>query len=186
MKIAENTYVSMEYRLTLESGEELDCSPEGEALGFIVGGDMVIPGLEDGLLGYSVGDTPTITVEAEDGYGPSDPELIQDVPREQFPEDVEPEVGMVFETESSHGQALISVVAVNDDFITVDLNHPLAGKRLVFEVKIMEVRTPTAEELAQLAADQEAEEDGCGCGCGSTESCEPQGDCGSGCGCGSR
>lgn len=188
MKIAENTYVAMEYRLSLDSGEELDRSPEGEALGFIVGADMVIPGLEKGLLGYKVGDTPTVTIEAEDGYGPTDPDLIQEVPREQFPDDVEPEAGMVFETESSHGEALISVVAVNDDFVTVDLNHPLAGKRLVFEVKIVEVRSPSAEELAELAADEEEAADGCGCGCASPskEERKPKGGCGSGCGCGSN
>ena len=190
MKIAENMYVAMEYRLTLDSGEELDHSPEGEALGFIVGADMVIPGLEQGLLGYQVGDTPTITIEAEDGYGLSDPDLIQDIPREQFPEDVEPEAGMVFETESSQGEALISVVAVNDDFVTVDLNHPLAGKRLVFAVKIVEVRPPSAEELADIADcddyEDEDEEEGCGCGCDSAKPEAKKGGCGSGCGCGSN
>jgi FKBP-type peptidyl-prolyl cis-trans isomerase SlyD len=83
-----------------------------------------------------------------------------------------------FEAHGPHGPAMISVARVNavDDTVTVDLNHPLAGKRLCFDVNVVEVREPSADELSELAAD-------CGCGSHGEGSCEPGGGCGSGCGC---
>lgn len=180
MNIADKLYVAIDYRLTLDSGEEIDKSPAGEPLGFITGSGQIIPGLENALMGMKVGDSSRIVVEAEDAYGAISEDLFQEIPMEQFPDDVKVEPGMTFEAEGPHGPVMISVTRVNavDDTVIVDLNHPLAGKRLCFDVNVVEVREPSAEELSELADD-------CGCGCGSQGegSCEPGGGCGSGCNC---
>jgi FKBP-type peptidyl-prolyl cis-trans isomerase SlyD len=180
VNIADKLYVAIDYRLTLDSGEEIDKSTAGEPLGFITGSGQIIPGLENALMGMKVGDSSRIVVEAEDAYGAISEDLFQDIPMEQFPDGIKVEPGMTFEAHGPHGPVMISVARVNaiDDTVTVDLNHPLAGKRLCFDVNVVEVREPSAEELSELAAD-------CGCGCGSQSggSCEPAGGCGSGCNC---
>jgi FKBP-type peptidyl-prolyl cis-trans isomerase SlyD len=114
-------------------------------------------------------------VEPEDGYGTVRDDLFQEVPRNQFPQDVEIKEGMSFEAQGPRGPFMIVVSSINDnDTITVDLNHPMAGQRLHFAVKVVEVRKASEEELVKLAG-------GCGCGCGTSE----QADCSSsGCNCG--
>ncbi|OGQ96940.1 MAG: hypothetical protein A2521_11770 [Deltaproteobacteria bacterium RIFOXYD12_FULL_57_12] len=184
MKIADNTYVAIDYSLALDSGEIIDRS-EGEPLGFITGADQIIPGLENALMGMVAGDSARITVEPEDGYGERQDELLMEVPRDQFPDDEEIEAGMVFETEGPHGPVTIVIDSVNaNDTVTVNLNHPLAGQRLFFDVKVVEVRDPSVEELAALE-----ETDGCDCGCeDGDDACgcggddkKPAGGCGCGC-----
>ena len=173
MKIADKMYVAIEYSLNLESGQEVDRSQEGQPLGFITGASQIIPGLEKALTGMIVGDAADITVEPEDGYGSVRDDLFQEVPRNQFPEDVEIKKGMSFEAQGPRGPFMIVVSSINDnDTVTVDLNHPMAGQRLHFAVKVVEVREANEEELAKMAG-------GCGCGCGTSD----QADCSSsGCG----
>jgi len=175
MKIADNMYVAIEYTLTLDTGQEVDRSQEGRPLGFISGASQIIPGLEKALAGMSENDDAAITVEPEDGYGVVRDDLFQEIPRSQFPGDVEIKQGMAFEAQGPHGPFMLVVSSVNDnDTVTVDLNHPLAGQRLHFAVKVVEVREPSAEEIAQLSG-------GCGCGCGTGT----QDECSSsGCNCG--
>ena len=181
MKIADKLYVSIDYILTLESGQEIDKSPEGQPLGFIAGTGQIIPGLEKALMGREAGDKAKLVIEPEDAYGPVQEHLYQDIPKSQFPADVEIMPGMAFEAQGPRGPFMITVSTVNDnDTITVDLNHPMAGKQLHFDVHVVEVREPTAEELAMAAA---ALSSGCGCGCGS-EADGDSGACGSGCSCG--
>lgn len=170
IKIADKTYVSLEYRLSLESGEEIESSEAaGEPLGFIAGADQVIPGLEKALMGMGEGDSSKIVVASEDAYGDSDPELIQDVPKDAFPDDAQIEPGMSFEADGPEGPFLVNVVKTDDDgTVTVDLNHPLAGKQLIFDIKVLEVRQATEEELSDA-------ENGCDCGCQSSDD--------AGCGC---
>ena len=177
MKIDDKTYVALEYKLTLASGEEVDSSPAGEPLGFVTGGGQVIPGLEKALMGMKKGDSSRIVVEPEDGYGPVDESMFQDIPQSQFPDDCKVEPGMTFHAQGPHGPFMVSVARVNDDnTVTVDMNHPLAGQQLHFDVTVVDVREPSTAELAELAA----ESSGCGCGCGTTDT----GNCGSGCNCG--
>jgi len=175
MKITDNMYVAIEYTLTLDSGREVDRSQEGRPLGFISGASQIIPGLEKALAGMSVNDDADITVEPEEGYGVVRDDMFQEIPRSQFPGDVEIKKGMAFEAQGPRGPFMLVVSSVNDnDTVTVDLNHPLAGQRLHFSVKVVEVREPSAEEIAQLSG-------GCGCGCGT----DTQDDCSSsGCNCG--
>ncbi len=187
VKIADNHFVAIDYRLTLESGEEFDRSADGSPLGFVTGTGSIIPGLESALAGKSTGDSFKVTVEPEDGYGRVQKELFQAIPRERFPPDVEIEPGMQFHARGPRGPVALTVVSADQQQVNVDLNHPLAGKRLTFDVKVQEVREALPHELPAAAS---------GCGCGPQEQsacgCGPgqsggSGGCGSnsgGCGCG--
>ena len=178
MNIADRMYVAIDYTLTLESGKEIDKSPDGEPLGFITGTGQIIPGLEKALMGRVAGDSAKLVVEPEDAYGPVKDDLLQEIPKSQFPSEVDVKPGMAFEAQGPNGPFMITVANVNDDdTITVDLNHPMAGKQLHFDVNVVEVRQPTAEELAQAAARFSS-----GCGCGSEDADTKT--CGSGCNCG--
>lgn len=176
MQIEDNKYVTIEYELNLASGEKVDSSPEGQPFGFITGTGQIIPGLEKQLMGKAAGDEEKIVVDPQEGYGPVNENLFQEIPRDQFPADCEVEPGMTFQAQGPQGPVMIRVKEVNEnDTVTVDLNHPLAGEELHFDVKVVEVREPSAEELAQL----QQQPTGCGCGCGTKQ---PD-DCGSGCNC---
>ena len=180
MNIADKMYVTIDYTLTLESGQEIDKSPEGQPLGFITGTGQIIPGLEKALIGRIAGDSAKVVVEPEDAYGPVKDDLFQEVPNSQFPSEVDIKAGMAFEAQGPNGPFMITVAKINDnDTVTVDLNHPMAGKQLHFDVNVVEVREPTAEELAQAAA--RANAGGCACGSGDTQEADT---CGSGCNCG--
>lgn len=178
MNIVDRMYVAIDYTLSLESGQEIDKSQAGKPLGFITGTGQIIPGLEKALMGKAAGDKTKVIVEPEDAYGPVRDDLYQEIPRSQFPNDVEIKPGMAFEAQGPRGPFMITVFTVNDnDTVTVDLNHPMAGKQLHFDVNIVEVREPTAEELAQVTASLNS-----GCGCGSDT--DDAGGCGPGCNCG--
>ena len=191
MNIADNMFVAIDYTLTLESGQEIDKSPEGQPLGFIAGTGQIIPGLEKALMGRAAGDSAKLVVEPEDAYGPVKDDLLQEIPKTQFPSDIDVTPGMAFEAQGPNGPFMITVAKVNDnDTITVDLNHPMAGKQLHFDVNVVEVREPTADELAKVAASLSS---GCGCGgdgpkdadaCGCADGSEDTPTCGSGCNCG--
>jgi FKBP-type peptidyl-prolyl cis-trans isomerase SlyD len=180
MNIIDKVYVAFDYKLTLDSGEEVDRSPENEPFSFITGSREVIPGLEKAMMGMTVGTRSKISVEPEDAYGPVNPELIEDVPRNQFPREIELKQGMMFQSNGPEGMVTASIKEIKDEnTVVVDLNHPLAGKTLHFDVNVVEVRELTPEELSGLSA-------GCGCGCGSEEEpgcgTEEKSGCGS-CGC---
>jgi len=184
VKIADNHFVAIDYRLTLESGEEFDRSAEGAPLGFVTGTGSIIPGLESALAGKSAGDSFKVTIEPEAGYGPVQKELLQAIPRDRFPTDVEITPGMSFHARGPRGPVALTVVSVDQEQVNVDLNHPLAGKRLTFDVKVQEVREPLPHEVPAVSS-------GCGCGpqeqsacgCASGDPGAPSG-CGSGGGCG--
>jgi len=191
MKVADNLFVSIDYRLSLESGEEVDRSAPGKPLGFIVGAGMIIPGLEKALMGMAAGEKSRVQVEPEEGYGPVFQNLFQEIPRGRFPDDAVLEPGATFQAQGPRGPVMLTVSKVEGDTVTVDLNHPLAGKRLFFDVTVAGVRAPNALELESIAG-----RDGGGCGCGSScgsgddGGCRPgscgSGDAGSAGGCGCR
>ena len=177
MQIDDKVFVAIDYKLTLASGEEVDSSPEGQPFGFITGSGQVISGLENQLMGKEAGHQSKITVEPEEGYGEVNDKLFQEVPRDQLPADCEVEAGMTFQAQGPQGPVLLNIKDVADnDMVIVDLNHPLAGKQLHFDINVVEVREATTDELAEL----EQQSAGCGCGC---ETPEPS-NCGSGCNCG--
>jgi len=146
--IGDNCVVSIHYTLTDDTGTVLDSSREGDPLKYLHGANNIIPGLENELTGKTAGASMKVTVEPENAYGPHSPEAIQTVPRSAFEgvEDVQP--GMQFQTEGPHGVQIIVVTEVQDEEVTIDANHPLAGKTLHFDVSIEEVRDATPEEIA--------------------------------------
>jgi FKBP-type peptidyl-prolyl cis-trans isomerase SlyD len=150
MKIIKSAFVAIDYRLTIDSGEEIDRSEPGKPLGFIYGENQLIPGLENKLEGMSIGESAKITVEPEDGYGAHQDELVQEFPKKNFPNDAGIEVGMVFQAHTPHGPISIRIKEVKDDVVIGDMNHPLAGERLNFDVTVAEVRDATKEELEEL------------------------------------
>jgi FKBP-type peptidyl-prolyl cis-trans isomerase SlyD len=144
MTITENSH----YRLTDDQGQEIDSSAGQDPLAYLHGAGNIIPGLENALTGKSVGDQMVVEVAAEEGYGPVQEELIQEVPRSSFQGVDTIEVGMQFEAQTGQGGAVpVTVTLVTDETVTVDGNHPLAGKNLNFDVTIADVREATAEEL---------------------------------------
>jgi FKBP-type peptidyl-prolyl cis-trans isomerase SlyD len=146
MQIGNETVVTIHYTLTDAKGVVLDSSAGEEPLSFVHGAGTMIPGLEKALLGKSPGESMKISVAPADGYGLRDEGLVQKVPRKNFPvEDVE--VGMHFQTRSPNGPRIITVLATDDENITVDANHPLAGATLNFDVQVLEVRAATPEDL---------------------------------------
>lgn len=149
MTIKDNSAVSFHYSLTDDDGQQLDSSAGKEPLAYLHGAGNIIPGLENALTGKAVGDSMSVAVSAAEGYGEVQKELIQDVPRSSFQGVDVIEVGMQFEAQTGQGGSVpVTVTAVTDEIVTVDGNHPLAGKNLNFDVSIEDVRDATEEEIA--------------------------------------
>ena len=148
MTIQLHRAVSFHYTLTDDIGTELDSSSERDPMTYIHGRGMIIPGLEQALEGQVVGASLKVSIAPKDGYGVVDPQMIEAVPRDSFRNVDTIEVGMQFEAQTEKGDTVaVTVTAVSDDTVTVDGNHPLAGKTLNFDVSIEEVRDATEEEL---------------------------------------
>lgn len=140
--------VSMHYTLRTADGEELDTSRGDEPMLYLHGHDNIVPGLENGLEGKSVGFAAIIVVTPEEGYGEDDGEAPQAVPRDAFPEDLEIEEGMSFVVENDQGEHIpVWVASVDENAVYLDTNHPLSGVELHFDVEIVAIRDATAEEL---------------------------------------
>ena len=163
MKIQDEVYVAIDYTLTLDTDEVVDSSEPGKPFGFIYGGGQVIVGLEKGLEGMEQGQSAKFTVEPEDGYGQPRQELIRELPREHFPPDVDLAPDMVFEGSGPQGTFRFRVDSVSDDVVVADLNHPLAGQRLHFDVEVVEVREARAEELEALKNHAGCAPESCAC-----------------------
>ena len=149
MIISENSSVRFHYTLTYDQGQQLDSSAGQEPLAYLHGAGNIIPGLEKALEGKTAGDKLSVAVSAEEGYGPVQTDLIQDVPRSSFQGIDTIEIGMQFEAQTGQGGSVpVTVIAVTDETVTVDGNHPLAGKGLNFDVTIEDVREASEEELA--------------------------------------
>ena len=148
MTIKENSAVSFHYTLTDDDGQTLDSSAGKDPLAYLHGAGNIIPGLESALAGKKIGDAMVVAVTAAEGYGEIQQELIQEVPRDAFQGVDSIEVGMQFEAQTGQGGSVpVTVTTVTDDAVTVDGNHPLAGKNLNFDVAIEDVRDATEEEL---------------------------------------
>lgn len=137
--------ISFHYKLTNTKGDELDSSEGKEALAFLTGSNQIISGLEKELIKLNVGDKKTVNVSAEEAYGPKLDDRVAEVPRDQFPEEIE--VGMMFSTDPE-GHSIVTVTAMTDDMVTVDGNHPLAGEALTFDVEVTESRDASEDEVS--------------------------------------
>lgn len=146
--VAADTVVTIHYKLSLEDGEVVDSSEADDPLEYLHGHGNIVPGLESQITGKKVGDQFNAKVAPEDAYGYHDPARIVQAPRGAFPTDVELEPGMQFQTEDEDGgPMLVMITAVGQEEVTIDTNHPLAGKALSFDIEVADIRAATAEEL---------------------------------------
>lgn len=147
--IGDKLAVSIHYKLTDDDGNVIDSSEGAEPLNYLHGAGNIIPGLEKELVGKVQGDKLTVRVAPEDGYGDISPELIQTVDKAMFQGVDEIQPGMQFQAQGPGGQTqMITVRQVEDDTVTVDANHPLAGQNLNFDVEVVSVREASEEEIA--------------------------------------
>jgi len=147
MHIEKNTVVSIDYTLTDTDGTVLDSSKGQKPLDYLHGSGNIIPGLEEALAGKHAGDSVKVSVPPEKGYGLRNETLSHKVPRKMFDAKNEIKPGMRFHAEAEHGEHTVTVTAVDSEHVTVDANHPLAGKTLNFDVSVLKIRTATPEEL---------------------------------------
>lgn len=139
--IKEGDTVTVHYTGTLNSGEVFDSSKDREPLSFTLGQGQLIAGFEKAVIGLSVGDTTTTNIPATEAYGERNPEMIVEVPKNQLPTEIEAKVGVQLQLNQPNGQAIpVQITEVNEDTITIDANHPLAGKNLSFEIEIVSIQ----------------------------------------------
>lgn len=132
--------VRVHYTGTLTDGTTFDTSEGREPLEFTAGGGQVIPGFDQAVAGMEPGDTKTVDIPADEAYGPQRDEMMLQVTLDQFPEDMDPEVGQQLQLSQPDGQSVVvRVVDVQDDAVTLDANHPLAGEDLTFEITLVEI-----------------------------------------------
>jgi len=135
-----NDTVKVHYTGRLIDGTVFDSSLEREPLEFTIGQKSVIPGFEEGIIGMAIGDTKTVSIASQDAYGPYLEDLIGTIRRTQIPPDIELKVGTILQMQGPNGEVtLVMVKALNDESVTLDANHPLAGKDLTFEINLLEI-----------------------------------------------
>lgn len=147
MNITENKVVSVHYTLTDTLGKVLDKSEAEQPMVYLHGASNIIPGLEKALATKVTGDKVKVTVPPEEAYGVRDERKITVVHRSMFGDNIKVEKGVQFQADGNTGLVIVTVTKIEGDDITVDGNHPLAGKTLIFEVEIKAIREATAEEL---------------------------------------
>ncbi len=147
-KVSKDMVVGLEYTLRLDDGEVVDTSEGRGPLHFLQGHGHIIPGLEKELYGMGLGEEKAIVVFPAEGYGERKPNATQEFPRDAFPQGVEIEPGMAIQLTDQAGNPHTAFVKeVRDGTVLLDLNHPLAGETLHFDVEIVALREATAEEL---------------------------------------
>ena len=140
-KVEDGQSVSVHYVGTLEDGTEFDSSrSRGEVLSFQIGSGQLISGFNDAILGMQVGEKKSINLNPDEAYGPIDPSAVQTVPNEHFPTDFKPVQGATVVGQNELGQQMMARIEdFNDAAVTLDFNHPMAGKSLNFEIELMSI-----------------------------------------------
>ncbi|MDF3383467.1 MULTISPECIES: peptidylprolyl isomerase [Sulfitobacter] len=132
--------VQIHYTGTLKDGTTFDSSEGRDPLEFVVGSGQIIPGLDSALPGMTEGDKKVVQVPSDEAYGPVNPEMRQAVPREGIPADIPLDPGTQLQMQTPEGQALpVTVVEVDETTVTLDANHPLAGKDLRFDIELVKI-----------------------------------------------
>ena len=148
LKVDDGQVVSMDYVLQVD-GKVVDSSEAGKPLQFIQGMGQIIPGLEHELYDMKIGENKKVVVLPKDGYGEVDAEAFMDVPRDSFPTDVPLEKGTELELREQSGHTMLARIdTISNENIRLNMNHPLAGKELYFDVKIAGLRPATEEEVS--------------------------------------
>ena len=165
MTITKNSVVAIDYTLTGDDSKVIDTSNGRRPLEYMHGQGNIIPGLESALEGKGEGQSLEVSIAPKDGYGEYNPKLVQQVPRANFGSIDKIEIGMQFQARTPQGVHVVRVVNVDPQSVTVDANHPLAGKTLHFDVKVVSVCDARPEELEHQHVCNEG--GNCGnCGCG--------------------
>ncbi len=132
--------VSVHYTGTLADGTTFDSSKGREPLEFKLGAGQLITGFDEAVEGMAVGETKTVVIPPEKGYGESRPDLMLTIPHDNLPENLEPEVGMELQIQPPGGDpAVVRVAEVKDGEVVLDANHPLSGKELTFEIELVSI-----------------------------------------------
>ena len=140
MPVKQGDTLRVHYTGTLTDGTVFDSSRERDPLEFTLGRGMLIPGFEAAVVGHEAGETVTVTIPPEDAYGEVDLELIFTVARSQVPAHIPLEVGTPLQLSNEQGQMDVIITEVDAEEVTLDANHPLAGKALTFEIEILEIK----------------------------------------------
>lgn len=149
LTVEDGMVVSLDYTLRLDDGQVIDSSTDRETFQFLQGQGQIIPGLEKALYGMTVGEEKEVEVAPAEGYGETDPEAYQRVPRDVFPSDMDLSEGMGLHLQDQSGHTMEAYVAeISPEGVLLDFNHPLAGETLFFQVKVTGLRPGTSEELA--------------------------------------
>jgi len=132
--------VKVHYTGTLGDGSQFDSSVGSEPLEIILGAGGVIPGFEEAVLGMSEGDSKTVTIAAEQAYGPHHADRVHEVERSRIPDDIDLEIGAILQAVGESGETLaVTVVGLSETGVTLDFNHPMAGEDLTFELQLVEI-----------------------------------------------
>lgn len=140
-KVKDGNTVKVHYKGTLKDGSVFDSSVEREPLEFKLGEGQLIPGFEKAVIGMEEGDKTKVDIPVKEAYGEAREDLVINVPKDQLPDDVKPEVGMQLQVNQPDGQPVpVRVAEISDEELTLDANHPLAGKDLSFEIELVEIK----------------------------------------------
>ncbi len=132
--------VKVHYTGKLDDGSVFDSSRERDPLEFTLGAGQLIPGFDEAVTGMAPGESKTVTIPPDQAYGPYHEQMVVEAERSQFPPEVDPQVGQQFESHGEDGQHfVVRVTAVAGDKITLDANHPLAGRDLIFDIELLEI-----------------------------------------------
>ena len=132
--------VKIHYTGKLEDGSVFDTSTGRDPLQFNIGENQVIQGFEKGVTGMALNESKTVTIPSDEAYGPHREEMLLNIPRDQFPPNIEPKTGQQLELGQENGQTTIAIVSqLSESNVTLDANHPLAGETLIFDIQLIEI-----------------------------------------------
>ncbi len=131
--------VKVHYKGTLDDGSVFDSSEGRDPIEFQMGSGSLIPGFEAAVAEMEIDETRSVTIPSAEAYGDMNEDMVGEIPRSNLPDDIEPEVGMVLSMQSPDGEMPVRVVALDEENLTLDANHPLAGQNLTFELTLIEV-----------------------------------------------
>lgn len=139
-QVEDGNTVKVHYTGKFEDGTVFDTSADRDPLEFTIGRGQLIPGFEQAVIGMSPGESKTVNIPADEAYGQHNAEMLTEVDRSQFPADLNPEVGQQLQLNRPDGQTVVVTVAsVSESTVTLDANHPLAGKDLIFDIQLVEI-----------------------------------------------
>ncbi|MED5231573.1 MAG: peptidylprolyl isomerase [Candidatus Thermoplasmatota archaeon] len=171
--IDKDTVVAVHYTGTFPDGEVFDSSEGKSPLVYLVGHQQMIPGFEEEMMGATIGEKREFTLTPDRAYGERSDDAIQQVPRDQFPQEMPLEVGVMMAAQTPQGPLPFTITEISDDVVTIDFNHQMAGKTLRFSVEVVEVRVAEPEEINHGHAHgpgghhhEEPKSEDCGPGCG--------------------